>query len=157
VYKRQPDDGPYCDEVVHFNSDRLLHSNKMYLAKFFAERPGHADLPLVENSSGKEVPYYPDATKKKAAKAFADEIDEDGTTAGTGVAKFHLKSEFEKNTLYMYQWLIQINYYLDITPVVFVRYDEDLYRSLKESGAAMNRKDRTGRVSLEPDMLQQYY
>jgi hypothetical protein len=153
VYKRQADDGPYCDEVVYFNSDRFLHSNKIYLAKFFAERPDHADLPSVENSSGKDVPYYPAATKKKAMESFADEIDEDGTP-GSGIAKFHLKSESE---LYMYQWLIETNYYLDITPVVFVRYDEDLYRSLKESGAAMSRKDRTGRVSLEPDVLQQYY
>ena len=156
MYKRQPDDGPYCDEVVHFNSDRLLHSNKMYLAKFFAERPGHADLPLVENSSGKEVPYYPDATKKKAVKAFIDQMDEVGSM-DTGTAQFQLKSESEKKALYMYQWLIQMNYNLDFTPVVFVRYDEDLYRSLKESGSAMIRSDRTGRVSLEPDVLQQYY
>ena len=89
-------------------------------------------------------------------ETFADEIGED-CTPGSGIAQFHLKSESEKKILYMYQWLIDTNYYLDITPVVFVRYDEDLYQSLKESGAAMSRKDRTGRVSLEPDVLQQYY
>ena len=160
MYKRQPDDGPYCDEVVYFNSDRLLHSNKMYLAKFFAEKPAYSDLPYlppVKNGSGKRVQYYPDATKEKAVKAFIDQIDEDGTPGSSGTAKFHLKSESEKKTLYMYQWLIEINYSIDFTPVVFVRYDEDLYRSLKESGSAMIRSDRTGRVSLEPDVLQQYY
>ena len=160
MYKRQPDDGPYCDEVVYFNSDRLLHSNKMYLAKFFAEKPAYSDLPSlppVENGSGKRVLYYPDATKEKALKAFIDQIDEDGTPGSSGTAKFHLKSETEKKILYMYQWLIETNYSIDFTPVVFVRYDEELYRSLKESGSAMIRSGRTGRVSLEPDVLQQYY
>jgi hypothetical protein len=89
-------------------------------------------------------------------KAFIDQMDEVGSM-DTGTAQFQLKSESEKKALYMYQWLIQMNYNLDFTPVVFVRYDEDLYRSLKESGSAMIRSDRTGRVSLEPDVLQQYY
>ena len=57
----------------------------------------------------------------------------------------------------MYQWLIHTKYEFDLTPVVFVRYDENLYRTLKECWAGMNRKDRTGRVSLDPDDLKQYY
>jgi hypothetical protein len=146
VYKRQPDDGPYCEEKIYFKSDRLLESNKMTIAKFRAEK----------SETYKDAEDYPDATKKKAVKAFIDQMDEVGTM-DTGTAQFQLKSESEKKALYMYQWLIQMNYNLDFTPVVFVRYDEDLYRSLKESGSAMIRSDRTGRVSLEPDVLQQYY
>jgi hypothetical protein len=146
VYKRQPDDGPYCEEKIYFKSDRLLESNKMTIAKFRAEK----------SETYKDAEDYPDATKKKAVKAFIDQMDEVGSM-DTGTAQFQLKSESEKKALYMYQWLIQMNYNLDFTPVVFVRYDEDLYRSLKESGSAMIRSDRTGRVSLEPDVLQQYY
>ena len=146
MYKRQPDDGPYCEEKIYFKSDRLLESNKMTIAKFRAEK----------SETYKDAEDYPDATKKKAVKAFIDQMDEVGSM-DTGTAQFQLKSESEKKALYMYQWLIQMNYNLDFTPVVFVRYDEDLYRSLKESGSAMIRSDRTGRVSLEPDVLQQYY
>jgi hypothetical protein len=146
VYKRQPDDGPYCEEKIYFKSDRLLESNKMTIAKFRAEK----------SETYKDAEDYPDATKEKAVKAFIDQMDEVGSM-DTGTAQFQLKSESEKKALYMYQWLIQMNYNLDFTPVVFVRYDEDLYRSLKESGSAMIRSDRTGRVSLEPDVLQQYY
>jgi len=146
VYKRQPDDGPYCEEKIYFKSDRLLESNKMTIAKFRVEK----------SETYKDAEDYPDATKKKAVKAFIDQMDEVGSM-DTGTAQFQLKSESEKKALYMYQWLIQMNYNLDFTPVVFVRYDEDLYRSLKESGSAMIRSDRTGRVSLEPDVLQQYY
>jgi hypothetical protein len=146
VYKRQPDDGPYCEEKIYFKSDRLLESNKMTIAKFRAEK----------SETYKDAEDYPDATKKKAVKAFIDQMDEVGSM-DTGTAQFQLKSESEKKALYMYQWLIEMNYNLDFTPVVFVRYDEDLYRSLKESGSAMIRSDRTGRVSLEPDVLQQYY
>jgi hypothetical protein len=146
VYKRQPDDGPYCEEKIYFKSDRLLESNKMTIAKFRAEK----------SETYKDAEDYPDATKKKAVKAFIDQMDEVGSM-DTGTAQFQLKSESEKKALYMYQWLIQMNYNLDFTPVVFVRYDEDLYRSLKESGSAMIRSNRTGRVSLEPDVLQQYY
>ena len=147
MYKRQPDDGPYVEEKIYFKSDSLLESNKMTIAKFHAEN----------SKTYKNAKDYPDATKEKAVKAFIDQIDEDGTPGSSGTAKFHLKSESEKKTLYRYQWLIEINFSIDFTPVVFVRYDEDLYRSLKESGSAMIRSDRTGRVSLEPDVLQQYF
>jgi hypothetical protein len=148
VYKRQPDDGPYVEEKIYFKSDGLLESNKMTIAKFRAEK----------SEKYKNAEDYLDSTKKKAVEAFIDQIDEDGTLgSGTATAQFHLKSESEKKTLYMYQWMIEMNFHIDFTPVVFVRYDEYLYCSLKESGSAMIRSDRTGRVSLESDVLQQYY
>jgi hypothetical protein len=55
VYKRQPDDGPYCEEKIYFKSDRLLESNKMTIAKFRAEK----------SETYKDAEDYPDATKKK--------------------------------------------------------------------------------------------
>lgn len=38
-------------------------------------------------------------------------------------------------------------------PVEFVRYDEDLYQALVDSGATMANKQQTGIVSVDPNVL----
>ena len=46
---------------------------------------------------------------------------------------------------------------LRAVPVEFVRYDEELYQTLVESGAAVCRKGVKGTVSLDPDELGLYH
>ena len=133
----------------------------MAIAKFFAERPYYccdknpdgAELVAAKNGPNWIV-AFPEATVKRAEQDYVRSgscSDEDAL-----IAEFRSKSEWERRVLCMYQWLMETNFSLDMTPVVFVRYDENLYRALKHLGAATRRKGRTGRVSLEPDALHQY-
>jgi hypothetical protein len=78
-----------------------------------------------------------------------------------GEEKWDKMNQNQKETAAMVEYVIAANFKMEVVPVVFVRYDEELYSALVGSKATTARtianEIQLGTVSLEAETLGQYY
>ena len=141
VYRRVVDKDDEDDLVtmVHFASNDLDASNKMQIADYYAKRN---DKELGTNWRNTSPEY----------KLFVSIAKEE-----IGDEEWENLSSKQKDVQAVYYELLTTNYTMEIVPVTFVRYDENLYQALVDSGAAISRKGQSGRVAVTPGALHQYF
>ena len=123
-----------ADEVVTpvtFKSVDFDHMNKMAVSDFFARRCRRRGVEIGQR-------FF-----VKAQQVVSEQ-------------EWEKMSNYQKDKLAMYEKLYEENYMMEIIPVEFVRFDENLYQALVDSGAVISRKGQTGQVSLLVDALHQY-
>ena len=113
-------------------------TNKLAISEFFAERYEKQIGPGWRNME--DLARYREMARQDVA-------GEEWATMTTKA----------RDTRTVYQELLTIDYTMELILVELVRYDEDLYRALVDSGASISRKGQTGRVALSPEALHQYY
>ena len=132
VYQRvgNDKDGDDVVTVVPIDSKDLDWNNRRTICEHCVrQRKGHPCLP-----------YYKDKARAEA-----------------GYEEWGTKTPTEKEILAMYEMLKDEDYSLEFVPVEFVRYDEELYQELVDSGAVINPKGQTGYVELTHEALHQFY